>query len=164
MRISLRTWCVVVIGFAIPAAVVSSAIAARRPQPLIAAPQISLDVSASSTDAGVLVVSAKAKIPPQPMHMRLWFALDVLDVNQSDPESGAQWRTVWGQEYKHQTIAVRAGTPQLSPTFNERLEMPAGTYLVRVHLREATPMSDRAGNVITPYSPGLINSAYVTVH
>jgi hypothetical protein len=48
---------------------------------------------------------------------------------------GSGWETVWSRDYPERWLYLRPSTYQ-TPTFREKLDMPRGSYLVRVGLRE----------------------------
>lgn len=76
------------------------------------------------TPSGLLVIQAKATIPPQPLDLRLSWHVAL---------RSAAMEPLADQEYARGVFTVRKGA-SATRVFAERLEMPAGNYNVLVSL------------------------------
>jgi hypothetical protein len=146
------------IGAAIGA--LTAAVASQRPRvigrndPI----RITIDDAPDDTPAGVLLISARARIPRQTINFRLHWFFQVRRWN----DAGRLEELAPDQEYLNQRFDLAAGQT-LAPTFHERWDMPAGRYNVLVGLREERPTWNRDATIAQRYSTVVAESRDLVV-
>ncbi len=132
--------------------------ASIRHTKIVAHPDPTLVVSATSPESGVIDVTAAAKHTSPFRDATLWWCVDVY--------RNGQRAAVASHEYvqPRRLVGARKGS-EIKPAFHDRLQgIPAGHYRVMVGLRENLPMWLANGEPLADSSVVIARSAMVDVN